>query len=244
MRKIVILYKYLKKLFEFYLYYLHYSKMAETKKRETAYKFRIGDLLHAKQIFDNPVASEGGQVVNQRLLHVELGAQKIVRVNLIANVVDKYQSEGESRFASITIDDGSGQIKTRVFGEEIKKFTDIVQGDTVLIIGLLRSFNQEMYLLPEIIRKQDPKYLLVRKLEIDALQPRIISQGEKKELRALRDQIIDLIKTAEKYDGIDKDTIVMQFKQAKPDLVSREIITLLEEGIIYEPRPGRVRYLG
>jgi hypothetical protein len=36
----------------------------------------------------------------------------------------------------------------------------------------------------------------------------------------------------------------MKFKNAKPDVLSQEIQKLLEEGIIYEPKPGRVRYLG
>jgi DNA-binding transcriptional ArsR family regulator len=36
----------------------------------------------------------------------------------------------------------------------------------------------------------------------------------------------------------------MKLKQANPQIISQEIKKLLEEGIIYEPRPGRVRYLG
>jgi len=32
--------------------------------------------------------------------------------------------------------------------------------------------------------------------------------------------------------------------KAQPDLISQEIQKLLEEGIIYEPKPGRVRCLG
>ena len=36
----------------------------------------------------------------------------------------------------------------------------------------------------------------------------------------------------------------MQLKDANPQVISQEIKKLLEEGIIYEPKPGRVRYLG
>ena len=216
--------------------------MAEPKKRETAYKIRIGDLLKASQIYDQ--APLGAEQKNPRLLHVELGNKKIIRINLIANSVDKYESQGESRFASITLDDGSGQIKARVFGDELEKFKEIIPGDTILILGLLRSFNQELYILPEIVRKQDPKYLLVRKLELDKESPRPLTNDQKKEIRALRDDIILLIKDAEKQDGVDRDEIILKFNQTKPDMISQEIIKLLEEGIIYEPRPGRVRYLG
>ena len=113
----------------------------EFKKRETAHKLRIGNLLRAKQIFEQSEAQ------NPRLQFVELGNKQILRINLISNVIDKYESEGESKFASITLDDGSGQIRARVFGEEINKFQELIQGDTVILIGLLRSYNQELYIM-------------------------------------------------------------------------------------------------
>src|SRR3989338_2013800 len=171
--------------------------MPAITKRETAYKLRIGDILRANQIFEE---LEG---LNKRLKFVELGDKKIVRINLIANVVDKYESETENKFASITLDDGSGQIRARVFGEDIEKFREIIQGDTLVIIGLLRSYNMELYILPEIIKKQDPKYLLIRKLEIEKSFPKPLSQEQKQEIRILRDEIIEMIKISEKYEGID-----------------------------------------
>lgn len=211
--------------------------MPDQFKRETAYKLRIGDLLRANQIFEQAEAS------NPRLNFAELGDKKIRRVNIIANVVDKFESEGEKRFASITLDDGSGQIRARLFGEEINKFNDLIQGDTLVIIGMIRSFNQELYILPEIIKKTEPKYLLVRKLEIEKSFPPQPTIQQKQEIKALKDEVIEKIKAAEANEGIDKDKIIMDIK-AQPDLITQEIQKLLEEGIIYEPRPGRVRYLG
>ncbi len=211
--------------------------MPEQKKRETAYKFRINDVLRGTQIFEE---LEG---MNKRLKFVELGDKKIVRVNIIANIVDKYESEGERRFGSITLDDGSGQIRARVFAEDINKFSDLSQGDTVLIIGLLRSYNQELYILPELIKKQDPKYLLIRKIEIEKSFPKLPTSIEKKEIKALRDEVINLIRESESKEGIDKEEIIMKLK-SPPQLISQEIQKLLEEGIAYEPKPGRVRYLG
>lgn len=211
--------------------------MPEIRKRETAYKLRIGDLLRGNQIF------EQSENLNPRLQFIELGDKRIVRVNIIGNIVDKFESEGERKFASITLDDGSGQIRARLFGEEISRFQEIVQGDTLIIIGLLRSFNQELYILPEIIKKTDPRYLLIRKLEIEKEIPKQLTSKEKQEVKALRDEIIDLIKNSEEREGIDKEEIVMKLK-ANPSIISQEIKRLLEEGIIYEPRPGTVRYLG
>lgn len=213
--------------------------MPEQFKRETAYKLRIGDLLKAKIILD-----ESGENPNPKLQFVELGDKKILRVNIIANIIDKFESEGERRFASITLDDGSGQIRARLFGEEIQKFQDLIQGDTIIIIGILKSFNEELYILPNIIKKTDPKYLLIRKLEIEKSFPKPLTQEQKQEVRALRDEVIDMVKNAESNEGIDKEEIIMKLKNSRPELINQEIQKLLEEGIIYEPRPGRVRYLG
>jgi RPA family protein len=211
--------------------------MSDQFKREIAYKLRIGDLLRANQIFEQQEAS------NPRLNFAELGDKKIKRVNVVANIVDKFESEGERRFASITLDDGSGQIRARLFGDDINKFNDLTQGDTLIIIGVLRSYNQELYILPEIIKKTEPKYLLVRKLEIEKSFPQQPTTKQKQEIKALREEVIEKIKSAEENEGIDKEEIIMNIK-ARPNLISQEIQKLLEEGVIYEPRPGRVRYLG
>jgi RPA family protein len=212
--------------------------MPEFKKRETAYKLRIGDILKANQIFEE---DEG---LNKRLQFVEIGDKKILRVNIIANVIDKFESEGERKFASITLDDGSGQIRARVFGNEITKLQWASQGDTLIIIGLLRSYNQELYILPELIKKADPKYLLVRKLEIEKTFSKPLNSEQKNKIKVLRDEIIDRIKAAESKEGIDKEEIILTLKNSKPEIITQELQKLLEEGIIYEPRPGRVRYLG
>ncbi len=207
--------------------------MPEFKKRETSYKLRIGDILKANQIF------EESEELNKRLQFVEIGDKKILRVNIIANVIDKFESEGERKFASITIDDGSGQIRARLFGEEIAKLQDTSQGDTLIIIGLLRSYNQEIYILPELIKKADPKYLLVRKLEIEKTFSKPLTSEQKNKVKALRDEIIDKIKQAEPKEGIDKEEIILNLKNSRPEIITQEIQKLLEEGIIYEPRPGR-----
>ena len=212
--------------------------MAEFRKRETAYKIKIGDLLRANQIFEESDAQ------NKRLQFVELGDKKILRVNIVANIIDKYNSETESKFATITIDDGSGQIRARVFGGDINKFENLNQGDTIILIGLLRSYNQELYIIPEIIKKQDPKYLLVRKLEIEKSMPKPLTREQKMEIKSLRDNILEKIKNAEQYEGIDKDEIILNLKDNNPEIINQEIKKLLEEGIIYETKPGRVRYLG
>ena len=83
-------------------------------KRNIAYKLRIGNILIGKPIMDS-----------ERFSFLELGDKKIVRVNVVGNIVDKYESEGENRYLLFTLDDGSGQIKARVFGgDNVEKFKE------------------------------------------------------------------------------------------------------------------------
>ena len=206
--------------------------MAEIRKREIAYKLRIGDVLAGKPIIDEQ---------SGRFNLLELGDKKIVRVHIIANVIDKFTSEGEKKFANLTIDDASGQIQIRAFGDDTNLFKDISQGHTLRVIGVLRTFNNELYILPEIIRIIDPRYLLVRKLELERSKP--AQEVKKEEMFAVKDKIITKIKEAEPQEGIDSERLIMELR-AQPDIINQEIRKLLEEGIIYEPRPGKLRYLG
>jgi len=202
----------------------------EIRKRNVAYKLRIGDVLKGV-----PMMDEG------KFLFLELGDKKVVRVNMIANCVDKFVSEGEKSFASLTVDDASGQLKLKVFGEDIDRVKDIMQGDTLQIIGNMREWNGEIYMIPEVVKKVDARWLLVRKLEIQNARKDLPEvQGGKNELKNM---ILDKIKASEADGGIDREALVMDV-EAAPDAIEGEVKGLLEEGLVYEPRPGRLRYLG
>jgi len=207
--------------------------MAEQFKRNIAYKFRIGDLLIGKPIFDG-----------ERFSFLELGDKKIIRVNIIGNITDKYETEGERKYIFFTLDDGSGQITLKCFGDDVDKFKNILQGQTVLVIGSLRNFNNETYISPEIIREQDTKYLLIRKLEIEKEKSKNIKPLAREQIIAIKDKILNIIKDAEKNGGIEMDSIIMDLREVSPEIINQEIKKLLEEGIIFEPRPGKIRWLG
>jgi len=59
----------------------------------------------------------------------------------------------------------------------------------------------------------------------------------------IREEIIDIIRTGNS-EGVSTEDIILKIKTASPELINAEIIKLLEDGMIYEPRPGKVRYLG
>jgi RPA family protein len=202
-------------------------------KRNIAYKLRIGDILLGKPVMDG-----------ERFSFLELGDKRIVRVNIIGNIVDKYESEGERKYIFFKMDDGSGQISLKVFGDDIAKFKDITQGLTILVIGVLRHWNNETYIQPEIIKEQNVKYLQVRKLELEKIPAPKITPVEKSKIIAIKDSIINIIKDAEEEGGIEKEQLIIKLKDISPDMINQEIKKFLEEGIIFEPRPGKVRYLG
>jgi RPA family protein len=202
-------------------------------KRNVAYKLKIGDIQLGKPVMDG-----------ERFSFLELGNKKIVRVNIIGNIVDKFENEGERKYIFFKLDDGSGQISLKVFGDDISKFKETAQGLTVLVIGVLRHWNNETYIQPEIIKEQNVKYLQVRKLELEKIPSTSTTLIEKSKVIAIKDSIISLIKEAEEQGGIEKEQIIIKLKDVSPDIINQEIKKFLEEGIIFEPRPGKVRYLG
>ena len=202
----------------------------EIRKRNVAYKLRIGDILKGV-----PMMDEG------KFLFLELGDRKVMRVNLLANCVDKFIQEGEKQFGSLTVDDASGQLKLKVFGEDVSRIAEIMQGDTLQMIGNMREWNGELYMIPEVVKKVDARWLLVRKLEIQNARKDIVT--DEKGDASLKNMILDKIKGAEADGGIDREALVMHVKAA-PEGIEVEVKKLLEEGLIYEPRPGRLRYLG
>ena len=205
-------------------------------KRNIAYKYRIGDILVGKPIFDA-----------ERFSFIELGDKKIVRINIIGNIVDRYDVTGERKYSFLTVDDGSGQIKLKSFGDDAAKLEGLNQGLTVIIIGTLRNFNDETYISPEIVKEMDPKYLLVRKLELEKNRSQNLSSStpaQKQEIVAIKDKILEKIKTAEPDGGAEVDKIIMELRESSPEMINQEIKKLLEEGIIFEPRPGKLRWLG
>lgn len=205
----------------------------EQFKRNIAFKLRIGDVLAGKPSLNG-----------DRFNFLELGGKNIVRVNIIGNIVDKFEREGEKKFVSFTLDDGSGQIKLRVFGEDIDKFKDLTQGETVVMIGVLRYWNNELYVSPEIIRKQDPKYLLVRKLELENQRGQNVEVPEREQMKSVKDTILGAIKSSEEDSGIEVESLKLVLRDIAPAIITQEIQKFIEDGIVFEPRPGMVKYLG
>lgn len=200
----------------------------ESRKRNVAHKIRINDIVNGSKSY-----------ADDKFIFMSIGSENIVRVNIVASCIDKFVSEGDRKYANLTVDDATGQIRLKLFGDDVEKVNDILQGDTLQIIGNIREWNKEVYIIPEIIKKVDPRWLLVRKLEIQEGLSKIPTTS----INNLRSQILSKIKDADKNGGIEIETLINTMN-ANENSVNEEIKKLIEEGIIYEPNPNTLRYLG
>ena len=202
--------------------------MPESKERQIAYKVRIGDLFKGNYVI------QGGWDPN----YIELNDQKISRVNIIAAVVDKQLTD---KLATISVDDGTATIVGKSFNEEVKKIEDINVGDVVLLVGRPRKYNEELFISLEIIKKVDPAWAKVRKLELEKESKEIIPKEsinvEQKE-ESPRQKIISILKKMDNSDGVDISEVL---NRANIENGEELIDELVREGEIYENKPGKVR---
>jgi RPA family protein len=129
----------------------------ESRQRQTAYKIWIKDIVNNKLI-----KQEGEWDPS----YVEVNGEKISRVNIIAVNIFKYKAEN-GEYYSITLDDSSDTIRLKAWREDSKLLENINVGDIVLVVGRVKEYNDEIYILPEIVKVvKNPNWELARKLEL------------------------------------------------------------------------------
>jgi RPA family protein len=209
----------------------------DNQKRQIAYKVRIKEMVTGNYI------KEDGWEPNHILLDNQL---KVSRVNIIGAVVDKSADNG---YLSMLLDDGSGKISARFF-QEFGLAKEVNIGDIVLMIGRIREYGAERYIVPEILKKiEDKKWADVRRLELQRQDAgkRYVSV-ERKKIEPIAqvvekspiNMIYSLIRKLDKGDGADIDTVI---KDANMPDAEKIIINLLEKGEIFEIRKGKIKVL-
>jgi len=193
--------------------------------RGTAYKVSIKDLINSQHTKEN---ENNYFVINNN---------KISRVNLLATIIAmpvKY-----STYSQTLVDDGSGRIIIRNF-DNLDFFKDLEIGDMILVIGKPREYNNEKYIIGEIIKKlENSKWFELRKRELSE------TTGEKepekeaaKESEKNYDDILHTISSLDSGEGVDFDRLVTEFK-IDPNTLNY----LLEKGEIFLSKPGKLRVL-
>jgi len=211
--------------------------------------------------------------------------RRLSRVRVLGLLVDKFLSLDE-RYATITLDDSTETIRCKAF-VNVKIFDDFGKGNLIDIFGKIREYNNEIYIMPEIIRKVDSNFETLRKLELEKI---IREQKEKiKKIKELQNQVSDLnelkiaikefmpledaegileaqdmiesaveektvatseiknkilklIEDLDKGEGTDYKDILDKsgFSENEVDFAIQE---LLETGICFEPKPGKIKKL-
>lgn len=200
----------------------------QQKKRQIAYKVLIFNILNG--IFSKDELYVG---------YIKLNNKNISRVNLIATVVDKAEY---SSYSSIMIDDGTGRIPLRTI-ENNQFFSKIDVSDVVLVIGRIREFNNERYVMPEVIKKINSSWLNVRRFEQSQSFDNKIIEHTTEETNTdsnINETIYLLIKKMDAGDGVAIDDVV---KNSNNSEAERIIYKLLENGDIFEIKPGKLKVL-
>jgi len=225
-------------------------------KRLTAHKIRAADILSADFVKGVGEFDSDFIIVN--------GA-KVSRVNLIGFAVDKntYQN-----FESLKFDDGTGVVDIRNFGKGM--LTNFSVGDCVNIIGKVKDFGNMRYVVCESCKKIDRKWILYRKKELEAkdfmsAEKLVVDKNQTEEdeqqdnnkefITASSndaesvieedveenpvESLINTIRSLDKGDGVDIDDII----KLKGEKTENMIVVLLEQGELFEIRPGRIKIL-
>lgn len=200
--------------------------MPEIRKRQIAYKIRIKDILEGKY-----VKEEGW---NPNYI-VTANEKEVSRVNIIGIVIDK---QFEFNKYVLIIDDSSGKIFVRTFNDN-KIIDKINIGEVILIIGRPREYNNEKFIMPEIIKKIDnKKWIDFRRLE---LKPVILKREIKYEkISNPSEKIFKLIKELDNGEGANFNDIVNKSNIKDSEKI---IKILLSEGEIFQNSPGKLKVL-
>jgi len=203
--------------------------------RQTAKKVRILDLM------------EGQWVKNEGMepsFVVTKSGQKIGRAHIMATIVGKFVAE-DGQFASITLDDATDTIRAKTF-KTTKPIESFEIGQMVDVVGKVREWNDEIYIIPEIVQAVDnPNMELLRRLEIMKLAKNAPKEenkpadGEKTDEKdKIRKDALKAMEDAQ--DGISFSEILE--KTGYPEEKLEPVVSeLLAEGICYEPSPGKIK---
>lgn len=208
----------------------------EQQKRQVARKLWIKDVLSGTYV------KEEGFKPNYVLLQDH---SRAARVNMLGIVV-MASTEG---LPMLVLDDGTGRISVRAF-EPSAMMARVQVGDAVLVIGRPRQFGNEMYVLPEIVRKlPDLGWLEVRKRElsgapvISALPAPALGDGPEEvvdEAFSLTEHVLGAIRSLDAGQGADTDAVIQQIGVRDAE---KTIRFLLQNGDIFEVSPGRLKVL-
>ncbi|MGY5864831.1 MAG: OB-fold nucleic acid binding domain-containing protein [Candidatus Thorarchaeota archaeon] len=189
------------------------------------------------------------------------------RVVVVGFVVNKFYREGDDsskRFESITLDDGTDTIRIKVWGDEDSAVLEGVKENILaLVIGKVRHYEEETYIIPEIVRElTDPNYMSLHLMErykailtrSGISLPSTVEEGQELLVSTptapvapvtgkLAKDIVSYIQLEATDEGMPLKDIVVYFKDKgkDPDKVQTKVWELAAEGHIIERPIGHFR---
>ena len=187
------------------------------------------------------------------------------RVVLVGFIVSQYVGQGS--FASITIDDGTETIRAKAWGET-QSLEEVETNTLAMIVGKVREYEGEIYIVPEIVRPlDDANYMTLHQLERyrailtrsgistpnesesmgdvqETLKPAksksSASTSKPKSPGALSKQILQFIRKKKSPDGVYLQDIVSHFekKGSSKSAITLKVIDLMEKQRIREVKIG------
>ncbi|MDI6642560.1 MAG: OB-fold nucleic acid binding domain-containing protein [Candidatus Hodarchaeaceae archaeon] len=194
--------------------------------RSTAYKLKIEDLVRGEYI-RSPEGTEPSYLLTP-------WGQHVTRARVMGTVIDKFIREDQG-YAALRIDDGSETISLRAWREGVPELDRFSVGDLVDVVGRVREFEGEIYLVPELLlRVEDPNWELVRELDIIDLKREALSRGvqprhihaEKPEPSKLK---LELPQHAETAEPAPEEAVEEPPLPEVPDEIKKRVILAIEK---------------
>lgn len=216
---------------------------SDSSKRQVAFKVSVEEIMNNKYI------KEDGWLPN----YIAVGDKKVSRVNIIGVIVSKDIQETDVVSQNFILDDGSGRLPLRFFEPK----TSIEIGDVVAVIGRPREFGAERYLVPEIIKKiEDQRWVNVRRIELALEKQRMRAAPVQKidepaeELSVETEEFVEdsnplnkmlrIIKEMDSGTGADFEDLSNKLGSSDAEALVKK---LLEQGDVFEVKPGRYKVL-
>ncbi|NPA62700.1 MAG: winged helix-turn-helix domain-containing protein [Methanococci archaeon] len=144
-----------------------------------------------------------------------------------------------------------GIISFYVDGVNVRYFEEkpiyVEEGDIVDIIGRPKTYNGEKYLMAEIVKRRNEKWITLRDLEIkktrkyllkaedtvDSLEEEIFNEIASQDLESVKNKILEIIK---ERGEITYEDLVEELNISEEELENC-LSDLINSGDIFEPRP-------
>ena len=198
--------------------------------RQTTKVSRISDIIDG-----NFVRKEG---MEPSYVLTKLG-EKVSRAKMVGTIINKFISE-DGNYSSVTVDDDTDAIRVKAFKEDADFFEKFNVGDNVLLIGKVREYNGENYIIPEIMKKSETNYENYHKLKVlkQLLEKKKINDIVQKQKDKFADfeELKKYLVKKHKFDEKDIDSVLENIgekeqrkeKDYKPMLM--ELIDKLDKG--------------